>query len=345
MAIAPSPVPLEVQEETFFEPELNIAQMFVHFRDQPGGYARHLRPGRVKKLIAAFDRSAMGPILLSMRDTEPETFAIIDGQHRVEAAKAHGIERLPAYVYVDLSLEREADLYRKFGDYLKQTAIDKYMASLAAGDQHTRTIDSIVHTIGLHVVGHTGGRVKNGIQAAEALYGIARDNRYGLLAKTLDLVHSCFDGDPRAYIGPVLYGFAAFVERYGDDPKLQRRQLVERVQAMGFTGLKTRQTARSGIDGNSAATAWGKALLEVHNFRLSANALGEWKLHVMTPEVKAASAVRVREKALPAAIKARSERAQSPEAVAAREARRERNTRYKRAVRARARQARANGQS
>lgn len=337
MAVAPSPVPLEVQEETFFEPELNITQMFVHFRDLPGGYARHLRPSRVKKLIATFDRSAMGPVLLSMRNTDPETFAIIDGQHRVEVAKHYGIKRIPAYVYVDLTIEREADLYRKFGDYLKQTALDKYMAALAAGDQHTRTIDSIVHTIGLHVAAGTGGRVKNGIQAAEALYNIAEGNRYGLLAKTLDLVHSIFEGEPRAYVGPVLHGFAAFLERYADDSRLQRKQLVERVRELGWQRFKTKQVARLGLDGNSAATAWGKALLEVHNYRLSANALPEWQGKVVTPEHKAKSAENLLRHAVPAAIHARKIRAATPEAEERRAAIREKQKLAKRAQRARAR--------
>src|SRR5258708_7808516 len=94
-------VPSEIREVTIFERRVPLNRMFVHYRDQPGGYARPLREPRVKKLVAEFDPLGVGVLYLSMRDDG--SYWIIDGQHRAEAARRVGLPGLDAYVYIDLT--------------------------------------------------------------------------------------------------------------------------------------------------------------------------------------------------------------------------------------------------
>lgn len=283
-------VPDEVKHSTIFERGVPLKSMFVHFRTLDGGYARPLNIRRVNKLVSEWDSQAVGILLLSLRDNG--LFANIDGQHRAEAARRVGIKALDAYVYIDLSLKDEARLYSKFGDYLKQTARDRYIAMLAEGKPEIVAINRILATRGLHVV-PGGGQVQNGVQAIESVLAVAHMFGPTVLRATIDLLHDAWGSEPRAYVGTAVKGTAHFLARFGESGSYNRQRMIDRMQREGIAGVERRANNWLGIDRTSNVSAWGKALMSLHDSGNVQFKLGSWPERHLNEFTRTASRVNI----------------------------------------------------
>jgi len=267
--------PLEVVHGTALMHDVPIKDMFVHYRTEPGGYARPLRPWRVNYLVATWDPQALGVLLLSLRPDG--RLAIIDGHHRQEAAVKKGYTMLDAQIYVDLSLEDEARLYRKFGDYLKQTALDRYHAGIQEGVPEYLAIQRILQDLELHVPMAPGGAV-GAVNAVEALFSATKLYGPDLVTRTLRLIKQAWGTDPRAYRAQILTGTSMFLVRYKDHPKFNQPRLVKRMTDSGYSGLERRVTAlRDANVASNPNVAWGMGLLALHDFHVvEENHLPDW---------------------------------------------------------------------
>jgi len=285
--------PAEVVRGTFFEHDVPLSKMFVHFRTESGGYARPLRPWRVNKLMSEFDRQALGVILLSMRNDG--TFAVIDGQHRKDAAERMGLTAMDALVFIDLSLEDEARLYRKFGDYLKQTPFDRYHAGVAERLPEYLGIQRVLHELGLHVP-HIAGGGLHGVDAVDALVKVATTYRLEGLNNALRLLFDAWDGEPRVYRSLTIIGTAMFLARFQDHPSFNRKRLVTRMKREGLS--KVERQAFVIRDANLAPnpnSGWGQALLQLHDKgQPPGNELGEWPKRHLSEVVVAKLAATMR---------------------------------------------------
>jgi len=275
---ATTAIPREVVNSTFFEHHVPIDKMFVSYRDESGGgYARPTRPNRVGKLVAEWDARKMLPIILSMR--ADGSFAIIDGAHRVAAAKNVGLTALPAYVYIDLTIQDEASLYRAFGDYLAQTPLDKWHAAIAEGQRDYIVLANILRTYGLHVPNSKSNDGIGRIIAVDAILSIGRHYGPTVLDETLRLLRDAWGTSPRAYAGASLRGTAAFLARYRNHSNFDRATFVRRLATTGVEAVeRDAHNLKTGTVANgNAESAYGRALLAIHDAR-KARRLGDWQV-------------------------------------------------------------------
>ncbi len=294
----------DIVNGTFFERGVPLNRIFVALRTEPNGYARPLNENRVVKLLSEFDPKAVGIILLSMRNDG--TFACIDGQHRCEAARRYGLTALDAYVYIDLSVEQEAGLYKKFGDYLKQTARDRFFASLAAHEPEATQIAQLLASRGLRVTKHpnNGG----GVAAVEALLTLSRQHSPGILAETIYLLNDTFETEAAAYTGPFLGGTGQFLERFLREPKYSASRLMQRLKKLGPVGVERLSMNILALERCSKTAAIGKALLNVHDRGLAQeHRLGVWPERALSVQVKAAQRINMATIVTPASLKKRQE--------------------------------------
>lgn len=302
-------LPDEVVNGTIFERNVPIDKMFVAERDQPGGYARPLNSARLRKLDKEFDRKAVGCLLLSMRNDG--RFAVIDGHHRSVIAKQHGVDALDAYVYIDLTLEEEARLYRQFGDYLRQTPRDKWFAALVERQPEIVALNNILAERGLRIVADPAK--SQGIAAVESILRIARTEGVSVLIDTLDLLIDAYDHrNSVAFSGFAMIGAAMFLHRFGKNPLYNRKRLVDRMQRLGVLEWETIARAFLNVDKGDKATAFGKALLKMHDSgrgMTEAKRLGQWLEKPKTEAAKETARRVLAERALPAAKALRLEAA------------------------------------
>jgi len=312
--------PAEVVHGTFFEHDVPLSSLFVHFRHEPGGYARPLNQTRVKRLVETWDDQAVGPLLLSMRPDD--RYAVIDGHHRMQAAMQKGITALDALVYIDLTLADEARLYRKFGDYLKQTPLDKYHAGIAEGMPEYLAIQRTLQAHNLHVPVNLG-TTNDTVDAVDALIRVSRDLGLHILNDTLGLLRSAWGGEHRAYRSSIVMGLAHFLARYQQAPNYNQLRLIRHMRETGMAEIEVKARAIHAAQGpNTISMAWGQAFLYFHDLRVrEENKLGAWTrkfIHPAQTQAWRANLRNVTAQETPDARKARS--AKSAETQKARRA-------------------------
>ena len=124
-------------------------------------YQRDVIPARVKALADQLDLDGLGVFVVSRRSDG--TLAIIDGQHRLEALKAHDWQndwKVECRVYEGLDLEQEAELYRQLNNTRSLCSWDFYKAGLVSGDTQCLAVDAVAKSCGLRVSNQSGdGRI------------------------------------------------------------------------------------------------------------------------------------------------------------------------------------------
>lgn len=276
--------------------DLPVTDMFVDFESQ-GGYARALNANRAKYLTENFNSNAVGTIYVSLRNDG--SLAVLDGQHRIYAAIQNGLRTLDAYVYADLTIEQEADLYRMFGDYLKQRPVDRFLAAIRAKDADALAIAAVLAEYDLNVVVSTKG---HGIHAVDAVQGIV--NKYGLsmLRLVLAFLVEAFGNNAVALNGSTLKGAAMFLDRFSAHPKFNHKRLMARLNRGGYAQYEQRAKAVKIAERCDSSSAWGRAFMAVHDSNMSdANKLGTWLERSYSAEQKQVMNHRLRTVASPAA--------------------------------------------
>lgn len=246
-------------------------------------YGRPLR-GKLKKMIAGWDRREVGVIYLSLR--ADGRYACLDGWHRVTACRTVEGENstLPARVYIDLSVAEEADLFNAFNrDRQALSAGDLFKSRLAANEKKAHDIYRIIRDIGLDISfdGRPGEGLIQGVATVDHIY-----DRYGgdMLREVYLTMTGALGTHSADLTADVAKGLAAFLARYGD--KAERKRLHD---ILAVNGHRLRMHA-NGIKvespGLNLSTAVGMALLRLYNEKLRKGHLAMWS--TFAPQKKAA---------------------------------------------------------
>lgn len=124
-------------------------------------YQRDVVPNKVREIAAAWSWISFGAIVVAERDGE---FWVIDGQHRILAAKRRSdISALPCVVFKTFDVKEEAQGFLDLNTGRKPvTAVAKYKAMVAAGDSDAIYVQQQLESLGLEVkpTANTPGQIK-----------------------------------------------------------------------------------------------------------------------------------------------------------------------------------------
>ncbi len=168
----------------------------------------------IRKIAQHWDWGLCLPLVVSRRPETGEMF-VIDGQHRLAAARMRGdIHQLPCVV---LEIRDKADEAASFVHLNQQRRplgkLDIFKAAVASGDGEASAIVRALADAGLSVAPHQNyiswkpGMVSNigGIEAAWRRHGAARTRA------ALKVLARSFDGQVLRYAGTIFPGVAAQV--------------------------------------------------------------------------------------------------------------------------------------
>ena len=96
------------------------ARIPLHLLDKPA-WQRTPNMSNVRKIATGWDEPKAQAIIVSYRDGR---FWIIDGQHRILAARMRGLEDIFSQIYVGLSVTEEVALFKEQNDY--KTVVRSY---------------------------------------------------------------------------------------------------------------------------------------------------------------------------------------------------------------------------
>lgn len=228
-----------------------------------------------------FDERAVGRIIVSMRPDG--RFAIIDGNNRVEAARALGYRTMPCIVFIDLTTDEEAHLFSLYNNTRRTTALNRMKAALAAKDPAALSIERTLRQNGFEFA-FSGPGVKK-VACAKALSDVYANYGVETLANVARVLAAGFGADAkRVMTDQTVIGATAFWIRYGAAVKEAR--LVEVMNGSDPITLAAEGKKLGVAYGESSATGFGRALRTLYNKGLRTNQLPEWREYVFSPRGK-----------------------------------------------------------
>lgn len=163
----------------------------------------------IDSIARTWDWRLCAPLTVSRRGSPPQ-FYVIDGQHRLEAAKLRGdIQYLPCIISSFETVEEEAGLFVQVNRKRRPpNALETFKAELAAGDEKSCQIMRLIAGAGLSVATTTNPSSWKPLQIA-AIQGVRsaifRHGEHVAVAALEDLA-SCWPEEPLQYGGRILLG-------------------------------------------------------------------------------------------------------------------------------------------
>ncbi|GHU70507.1 hypothetical protein FACS1894184_16050 [Clostridia bacterium] len=219
-------------------------------------YHRTIRKRHAKRLAEHFDPIRAGVIIVSKRDGE---YYVIDGGQRIKAMQEKQITVCPAMILYDLTIEQEADYFRKQGDdFSRLSPYEKFHAGLYALDPIDREIDDLIKRYNFVFIGKVepGNRITS-VGAAKRIY-----TKYNAdtLEKTLALIRETWNGNSNVLRKDYFLGIAEFVKYHNAADFAERMREVE----FGEIELKY-QELRTKNYNNPKSYSFYLALVECYN--------------------------------------------------------------------------------
>ena len=225
-----------------------------------------------------------GRILVSDRGARPEDgeveggLFLVDGQHRVLAAKRLEIKKLDARV-IDLSehpdpgqVEALLRLHANVG--LADRSLERFKAQVRSGDEQSIGIQKLLAQFDTEI--NTVANGDFGINCVSKIERIYSVDQGSLLRSTLELMRDVY-GEIRGHSAqaPLFHGIAWFIVCHLDTGQVNRDRLVEKMKGMTIVQLNARARTHASVMGKSLWFNVYRALVELYNEKLTGKKL-EW---------------------------------------------------------------------
>lgn len=177
----------------------------------------------IRKIAQHWNWDLCQPLVVARRTDFIDRLFVIDGQHRLEAARLRGdIEQLPCVIVNYASAADEAASFVNLNQQRRPlTSLQLFRAAVASGDSGATKIIAAIEAAGLTLSAGSNlelapaGAVTNvgGIRAALVKHGEA------VMREALQVASTAFAGEKMTYLGTVFPGIVAFcaAEMQGQD--------------------------------------------------------------------------------------------------------------------------------
>lgn len=234
---------------------------------------RDLKEARVSSLAAEFDPEMLGYPVLNSRKGH---YYIIDGQHRIEAAKRFlgddwERQNLSCRVYVDLTERQEALMFLELNNTLTVTAFDKFKVAVTGEKSDEASVKKAVESIGLRIARE---KQDNSVSCVSTLLKVYRRSDAKTLSRALAIANRSF-GIP-GMTNHVIDGIARVCERYNGE--LRDADAIERLAQLrgGVGALITQANMLRHQTAQAMPECIGAAVVEAINRGRGSKKLPAW---------------------------------------------------------------------
>lgn len=234
---------------------------------------------RVDAMASAFDPDALGVLILSER--RDGSLVVLDGMHRRAAALLAGYGKpVNAIVFTGLSLAEEASLFLLYNNKKDPSAISRFAARVAAGDEVAIGIEACILSQGWRVsVEKTQPGVLSAITAAERVFRtgsgtLPRGMHHDVLNQTLHLITESWGYEPAGTQSPILDGVGQLYGRLG--ASIDTPSLAMKLQKETPRGLIGKARTLKDVQGGTTPAAMARTIVGIYNNRRRTNHLPEW---------------------------------------------------------------------
>jgi len=243
-------------------------------------YQRDTNPRWVRELVETWDENSVGIICVSLR--KDGFYYVLDGQHRVEAAKELGIDLLPAEIWTRLAASDEARMFGGRNNTRTVRKMDRFLAAVEAGSPDQCEIVKIAYASEWEINDdpQMDGAIR-AVAALERVYGASSDptkvRRPDDLRSTLETVRRAWGSDKDGVAGFLIDGLGRFFIRYGDqvDGDLLIRKLSK--YDGGPLALVGRSKELRGFVRTTVPNCVAELIVETYNRGLRTKKLAAWR--------------------------------------------------------------------
>ena len=247
--------------------ELTAGDFFVDHNVQ-----RSLNEARVQEMAADFRPDSMGLITASLRETG--RIAILDGQHRIAAARLARYDGpIVSRVFEGLTITEEAGLFLTLNKTRPVSTIEKFKVRITLGDPIAQNINKILKAYGLNV-NFANTKTTNTISAVvtlEKIYhgaGVRQGGHHAdLVDRVIGSLIAAYNGDtrPQVFSRPLVEGMGIFHATYGK--RIDRERLTDMLSAIPPRQVASRARTRRDALGGSIGENAAEVILEIYNHR------------------------------------------------------------------------------
>lgn len=226
-------------------------------------YQRELRKALSSRIAKHFEWRKFGAVVLSRK--EDGRFNVVEGQHRVEAARQHGgIVDVPAVVVVNDGRQGEADTFVAINrDRLAVTSIDQYWAGVEAGHPVAMAVKKVLDSTGCGVVPANGHYKPNLTNAVTAIDRCLKNYGEGPTRRAVLAIRKAWPNEEKALRGTLITAMARVIKanlKTIDDDEMSRS-----IENQSFAQMTASAEAFRKLGGGSAEAALSKTLVELYN--------------------------------------------------------------------------------
>jgi hypothetical protein len=239
-------------------------------------YQRNLDVRRVEKIASEFNAAALGAITIVKRPDG--TLWIIDGNHRRNAAIRVGHMEMFAIQYEGLTLAEEAALFLELNSTKQVQAVDRFHASVLAGDKQSVQIAEVLAGHGWTVsMDNRPGKIAS-VSALGNIYqglGIAgRKPGVDLVDEAMAIVTGAWGSNRDGGQGQIIRGIAKVLARY--EGQIERGSLIERLSKITPATLIAESKATASAIGCISDVGVARRVVQHYNARKRTGQIAEW---------------------------------------------------------------------
>lgn len=239
---------------------------------------RPMRLSRVAQLAQDFDPDLVGVIHVSPRDKG--TYAIIDGQHRVQAVRdALGSDQVvPCWVHKGIRTAKQASLFVGLNNSAKVPPLYQFMGRVSANQPQAVAISEIIEEAGLTLDANARDGTIRCVASLERVYSGFGDPVAGARALRLALrvVTQAWGPTTSALGGSVVEGIGLVILRYGDQIEID--SFISKLSSSkgGAPALLGQARAAKDWRGGTVARAVAGTAVTLYNRGRRTQLLADW---------------------------------------------------------------------
>lgn len=263
-------IPAKIEQQLLGIEMLPVSDLFID-----SDYQRDLDAARTVKMAKEWNWLACGSLTVSLRQGEDgkNTYAVLDGQQRLNSIRLLNYKEAPCRIYIDLDKDQEAELFELLNKSKKPGYNADFKSRLSRGEHVAKVVNTAVEQIGYHLDPerrHAGDQAKDThfyIQTMVELERIYKTGGVTLIMDTLRLIRDVWAPEYLQQQQMTLSGTALFLKRY---PSVRLTELKEKLRREGQMKMVQRALQYSAVHGkatggSSRGNAYAEAMLIVYN--------------------------------------------------------------------------------
>lgn len=234
-------------------------------------YQRTVQRSHVRRIVENFDAAAFGHLLVAERSSKTSRYYVVDGFHRLEAAKNMGMEHVLCDVFQSKGKAHEAEMFRWANNRRNLDARIAFRCRLVEGEASARAVEAICREHGFHTWDSGSKRANWPMISAVRELELAYDGE--VLARVLATISRAYTADTEAALeGWMIGGLAAF---YRLHPEAVDDRLITKMKRIQPNEFLRRASQGKGLIGGGRNKLVALALVQEYDKGLKSGRLSD----------------------------------------------------------------------